>query len=213
MNPKEHIKLANQSLVFEVFGEDEKLTIAEITGRVNERLEGHEKLSDQTVRRAIKDLCTSGLLKPFGKSHNAQTYGKLSASFSAPEDEKLIPFAGEMVSVQEFMQVMTDPDLRPLTLKVPLIGDKRQHAIRRMMLYPIIMAHTSGIGDNLKSVSAQLYDVIDELEFTLNSLRNFVNSPIWYEQYRDRMARSLRFVMEKDPELFQLAVNYVRNAE
>jgi hypothetical protein len=213
MKPKERIKLTNQSLVYEVFGDDEKLTIAEITSRTNEKLEGHQKLSDQTVRRAVKDLCASGLLKPFGKSYNSQTYGKLSASFSAPEDEKLIPFAGEMVSVQDFMRTMTDPDLRPFTLKTPLIGEKRQHAIRRMMLYPIIMSNTSGVGENLKAVSAELYGVIDELEFMLASLRSFVNSPIWYEQYRDRMARSLRVVAEKDPELFQLTVNYVRNKE
>jgi hypothetical protein len=212
LKPKEHIKLTNQSLVFESFGEDEKLTIAELTHRVNTKLPDVKRLSEQTVRRAVNDLVQMGHLKPYGKSYNAQTFGKLSAATSNG-DTPIIPYAGSsdgMSTVEEFLRVMTDPDLRPLKLKRNLIGEKQQHAIRRLMVFAILSAAESGHDETLKSANENLNEVLVDLQFAIDTIKSFVDSPIWYPQYRDRIAYAVRRVQEKDAELFQLAQDYVK---
>lgn len=212
LKPKEHIKLANQSLVYEAFADNEKLTISELTWRINETRERHERISDQTIRRAIADLVRSGHIKPYGKQNNAQTYGRLSASISADaEKEKVIPFGGDLVSIEDFVRLLCEPDSSPLSLKVPLLGEEAQHSIRRTMVHVILTSGEVGTDDALKKSNRRLHNVIAELEYVLNTLQTFVNSPIWYPQYRERIAFALRRMQEKDAELFQLAEDYVRS--
>lgn len=213
LKTKEHIKLTNQSLTFQVFGENEKLTISEITARVNERLEGHAKLSDQTIRRAITSLSKSGLIKPFGKTNNAQTYGRLSAAMTVDEGERLIPFGGELLTVSDFVKLMADPEGEPFTLKAPLISDENQTKLRKLMLYTIITSSSPGYGEELKKAAKQIHNVIAGLEFAADALRAFVDSPVWYEQYRDRIAYALRRLQEEDPKLFELAKDYLSDRE
>jgi hypothetical protein len=210
LNRKEHIKLTNQSLVFEVFADDEKLTIREVTHRVNEKLDRTEKLSEQTIRRAITNLCQLGQLKPFGKTQNAQTYGKLSASFTGSPKDELIPFGGNLVGVEEFLRLISDPNSRPLKRNVNLLAERSQHGIRRMMLFAILSAGEPGNDETLKSANTHLNDAIDELEYALDFLRRFVHSPIWFQQYRDKIALAVRELTKNDPELYKLAVDYMR---
>lgn len=210
LKSKEHIKLTNQSLVFESLGDDEKLTIAEITERVNSKLDGPNKLSDQTVRRAVKDLCVSGLFKPFGKINNAQTFGKLSAAMTASEKEKLIPFGGELIDVGDFIKLMADPEVKPLTLKQALLSRNAQNALRKMMLWVVLTSSDAGFNEQLKSQAEILHEAIAGLEFAADALRGFVNSPVWYPQYRDRIAYALRRLQQEDPELYQLAEDFVK---
>jgi hypothetical protein len=213
LNQKEHIKLGNQSRVFEAFGPEEKLTIAELTARVNERLEGHEKLSDQTIRRAVASLTRSGLIKPFGKNNNAQTYGKLSAAMTADEGEKLIPFGGELLNVGDFVKLMASPEVQPFTLKLPLLDDTIATMLRKVMLHVVITAPSPGYNEELKKHAKRIHNVIAGLEFATQALRSFIDSPVWYEQYRDRIAYALRRLQQEDPELYQLAQDYLNTKE
>lgn len=206
---KEHIKLANQSLVFEAFGETEKLTMSEVTLRVNESIKSPNTLSEQTVRRAINDLVGLGHIKPFGKRHNAMTYGKLSAEMTAGNgEEALIPSSAGFESIEDFLRKMADPEGQPFALKVPVLSEKVSHAIRRTMVHVVLSASEPGNSDQLKKANVRLNNVIAELEFIAENLKAFVDSPIWYEQYRDRMGYGMRRLQEKDPELFQLAMDY-----
>lgn len=213
LNGNEKVKLSNQSLVFEVFGDDEKLTISEVMVRINSKAAEDPtlRLSDQTVRKAIRSLMSSGLLRQYGKTHNAMTYGKLSANFADPESQRLVPFAGEMTNVEEFLRLMTDVETRPLKLKTNLLAEKSQHNIRRLMVFAILSAGEPGNSDRLKQVNEQLHNAIGEFEWLANSLRSFVDSPVWYEQYRDRIALAVRETQKKDPELIQLAIDYMRS--
>lgn len=209
LTSKERTKLSNQSLVFEAFGEAEKLTIAELTSRVNERLPSHEKLSDQTIRRAVKDLTKSGHIKPYGRNNNAQTYGKLSAAMTADEGEKLIPFGGELVSVRDFVQMMADPEGQPFTLKAPLLDHAITVMLRKVLLHTVMTSDSPGFDDELKAHQRRLQKAIDGLEFAADALRGFLQSPVWYPQYRDRIAYALRRLQQEEPELFQLTKDYL----
>lgn len=208
--PKERVKLTNQSLVFEVFGDDEKLTIREIAYRVNENLPREGKISEQTIRRAVTDLTNIGQLKAFGKVENAQTYGKLSASFTGKADDQLIPFGGNLISVEEFLKLLSDPELRPLKKQTNLLAEKSQHGIRRMMLFAILSAGEAGNDDALKKVNEQLHNAIGELQFALTAIEGFVNSAVWFPIYRDKIALAVREVVKNDPELYKLAMEYMR---
>ncbi|MFG2268086.1 hypothetical protein [Streptomyces sp. NPDC048720] len=214
LNSNERARIHNESLVFETFGDEEKLTIREVAERINQRAadlgDVTKRVSERTVRRAIDGLVQTGLIKPFAKTNNAQTYGKLSASFTG-EDEKLVPHAGQLVSVENFVRTMTDPEIRPFTLKTSLMAERKQHAIRRMMVWAILSSVDAGYNDGLKSANEQLNNVIAELQFILQELSNFVDSPVWYDQYRERIARAVRKLQENDPGLFELATNYTRS--
>jgi DNA-binding Lrp family transcriptional regulator len=210
LKSKDHVKLSNQSLTLEAIAENEKLTISEITARVNEKLDGPNKLSEQTVRRGVKALCESGLLKPFGRVNNAQTFGKLSAAMTADEGEKLIPFGGELITIADFIKLMADPEQKPFTLKVPLLSDEIQLALRKMLVWTVLTSESPGYNEELKKQVRRLQNTIDGLEFAADALRGFVNSPVWYSQYRDRIGYAIRRLQEKDPELYQLAEDFVK---
>lgn len=211
LRPKEHIKLTNQSLVFEAMGENEKLTITELTLRVNETKKSEHRISEQTVRRAIGDLVKSGLIRQYEKKLNAATYGKLSASMSADAKTQLIPFAGQMVSVEQFIREITEPNAQPFRLKVNVLSEAINHAVRRTMLHTILTADGTGSNADLHNHARRLHNVVAELEFALANLKTFIDSPVWYEQYRDRIGYAVRKLIENDPDLYQLAVDYMKS--
>src|SRR5947207_350882 len=111
--------LSNQSLTFEVFDDGEKLTIAEVAERVNLKLKASNQtsLSDRTIRRAMQSLIRSGFIKEFGRQNNAMLYGKVSTSWADSSDDpnanKLIPLAGKLVSVTEFLELVADEQANP----------------------------------------------------------------------------------------------------
>jgi hypothetical protein len=215
LNTKEHTKLSNQSLVFEAFGEDEKLTVAQVTERLNDKAKAVADVtalvSDRTVRRAIEELVGKGFLRPYGRTQNSMTYGKLSAAMTADENERLIPFGGSLSPVSEWLHLMADMDSRPLKLKSNLLNVKAQAMIRRQMLFVVLTAGTTGHEDSLRNASKSLHETIRELEFVLDTVKGFIDSPVWYEQYRDRIGYALRKVIENDPDIIKLATDYVKS--
>lgn len=212
LNEKKKVKLSNQSLVFEIFGDDEKLTVVEISERVNEKLkteDPNERLSASTIRRAIDSLVQSNFLRTYGRQNNATLYGKLSAAFSEP-DQKLINFGGELLSVEDFLRLTSDPSAKPLQLKFPVVSEQREHDIRRRLAFVIMSAGNLGYNDRLKHVEKELSNLQREFEYIANLLQGFLDGPVWYQQYRDRIGQSVRKVQEKDPDLFQLATEYMK---
>lgn len=216
MNPREKTKLANQSLVFEVFEDDEKLSVAEVLARVNRNPPDMQRpslrLGERTVRRALLALEAKGFLKVYGRQNNAIIYGKLTASFAqASANEELIPYAGGLQSVGDYLRLFADPDAKPLARKVNLLSPKAETDIRKRMTYAVLMAGEPGVSEQIKKTQDDLTLLLQEIEFIHNVLRGFVNSPIWFEQYRDRMAYAIREVQKEDPELFKLAVDYIQS--
>lgn len=207
VNKKEHTKLSNQSIVFEVFGDNEKLMVTEIQERVNGKL-APDKLSGNTVRRAISELEDKGFIQSFGRHHNARLYGKPSAGIGDVK-QTLIPYSGELKTVVEFVHLMTDPNSRPLTRKTAVIGEKMQHRIRRQLLFAIITAGNPGYTSKLMDVNADLHLLADDLRFALSVIQNFLDSPVWYEHYRDQIAQGVQELQKSNPELFELAINYI----
>lgn len=200
-NPRKQA-LSNQSLVYRAFGESEKLTIAE----VEERLE----MSDRTVRRAIKALVVSGHLKTYGMQNNARLYGRISAAYADSKD-KLVNFGGELVSIEDFVKAMVSPEEKPLQKgKTSFVSIEMEHHIRRRMAYVVITAGNAGLLEQLKKVNRELHGVLDNLKHIENILQNFMDSPIWFQQYRDELAFSLRRLQENEPDLFSLAQDYVK---
>jgi hypothetical protein len=113
--------------------------------------------------------------------------------------------------VGEFVKLMSDPDLRPLKKSINLLSEKSQHGIRRMMLFAILSAGEAGNSEALKNVNTQLHTAIQDLEFALTQLRGFVDSAVWFEDYRDKIGLAVRELTKEDPELFKLAVEYMRS--
>lgn len=211
LTPRDHVKLSNQSLVYEAFDENEKMTITEVTIKVNSQVTADRRMSEQTVRRAIGNLVSLGHLQRFGRDGLAMTYGKLSTEMTAGNGEQeLIPFAGSMETVETFLQVMADPEGQPfkLKLKAPILSEDTNHIVRRTMVHVVLSSGEVGNIEALKVANRRLNNVIDELRYILGNLEAFVDSPLWYEQYRDQMAYSLRRLQEKNPDLFQLAIDY-----
>ena len=217
VNKKTRLKLSNQSLVWEIFGDNEKLTIVEILDRVNDKLKAQTepdekfvRMADSTLRRAIAELVDKGQLKPFGRQGNAALYGKPSAGIG-DADQQLIPFAGELKSVQEFLQIMTDPEGRPLTRKTSIIGEKTQQRIRRQLAFVVMSSGEPGHFQTVKELNVSLHDLSKDLAYIQNVIQSFLDSPVWYEQYRDQIAYALRKMQERDPEFYQLVIDYIRS--
>lgn len=205
------LKLANQSLAFGAFRDNEKLSVLEITERVNETLGPDEKLSERTIRRAVNELVSKKLLARYARERNAHVFG-VTASF-APSSigSELIPLKDGLASVEDFVRAIADPAGRPLKRKQNLLAEKTQHAIRRLMLAAVFSAGESGHDSNLKQISATLYEAVDELKYVQKFIEAFLSSPIWYSQYRDGVALEIRELQRNNPELFQLAQEYMKS--
>lgn len=205
--------LSNRSLVFEAFAENEKLTTPEVTQRVNEIAKKRDRLplSERTVRRSIEALVELGSLKVHGRQNNAVLYGKLSASF-ADEKERLINLSGELLSVEDFLKLVVAPDAHPLQKnpKLAVTSQDIEHHIRRRLAFVIWSAGNPGLNSQLDVVMRELHNVLKEYQHAANLIQTFLNSPVWYEQYRDKIGTAMRKVQEKNPDLFDLTDAYVK---
>ena len=205
--------LSNRSLVFEAFAENEKLTTPEVAQRVNEMAKAREllPLSERTVRRSIESLVELGSLKVHGRQNNAILYGKLSASF-ADEKERLVNFGGEFLSVEDFLKLVVAPDMHPLqkSPKLAVTSTEIEHQIRRRLAFVIWSAGNPGLNGQLQNVMRELHNALAEYRHAANLLQAFLDSPVWYEQYRDKIGMAMRKVQEKNPELFDLTDAYVK---
>jgi hypothetical protein len=203
------ISLSNQSAVYEKFHDHEKLTITEVTERLNDNAEPSDKLSDRTIRRAIEQLTKNGHLKTYGKRNNATLYGRLSASYTEP-DQKLINFGGDLMTVGEFLHRIVDVGETPLqTKKYPVTSKRAEHDIRRRLAFVVWSAGNVGMNAQLQVIMKDLHTFLKEYEHVVNLLKNFLDSPLWYEQYRDKIGLAVREMQEKEPELFELTTQYI----
>lgn len=215
LSEKKKVKASNQSLVYGVFGEDEKLTVREVAERVNLGLREngpHERISEATVRRAVSDLEKLGSLKSYGRQNNAFLYGKPTAALF-DSDRKLIPYAGELKDVEDFIRIITNPKERPFTRNTAVMGEKMQHNVRRQLAYVVMSSIDAGFSQQVRDVNTTLHKLVEDLAYVHSVLEGFLNSPVWYPQYRDQMAVAVREMQKNDPELFQLALDYIKSGE
>jgi hypothetical protein len=168
-------------------------------------------MSERTVRRSLNVLITRGLVKPYGQDGNARVFGKVSLNFNGnPSEAELLNVGGNLVTVETFLRMFADPESTPLQKRVPTLSEDVEHKIRRIMLYVVLTSNDAGMGDSLKKQNTNLHRVIEELDYLRDLLVNFVNSPVWFEHYRDSVALALRKTRETNPELVQLAVEYAK---
>lgn len=205
------IALRNRSLVLGVFGEGEKLTIREASERVNESLPRDERLSGRTIRRCVDDLIKSAFLQQSGRENSAILYSRLSSIFT-DSDEKLVNFGGNLVTVKSFIQAMVGEDEAPLQRSPErrVLSMDIEHQIRRRLAFVLLSAGEPGMNDQLEKTRRALYKFLDEIKFIAAILENFVDSPVWFEQYRDKIAAMMRELQKEDPELFQKTIEYVK---
>lgn len=206
--PRKTVGIENQELVYKLLEGGEKLTVSEIYEAISKT----QEINERTIRRAITALTKSGFVKEFGRRGNATLYGKVDSSFAGSQTgEELIPLAGNLVNVEDFLRLFADLSVDPFRVKHAVVSNKATQLMRKILLYVVMTSGETGHGDGLKTASKSLYEYAEELRYTLSLIEGFLNSPVWFQQYRDRVAYEVRRVQEKDPELFQLATDVVRN--
>jgi hypothetical protein len=205
--------LENQSFVFGLFGDGQKLTVNDVyeMAREAKTKAGERPLNERTIRRALDGLQKAGFIITVGRQNNAILYGKQGTSaFEQAEGAELIPLAGELVSVEKFMRMFADPSLEPFKVKRDTLAVDAEQHMRQMLLFAIISSGSVGLDDKLKQASKLLHSYLAEVEYIQKVLKTFIDSPVWYEQYRDRIAYEVRRVQEKDPALYQLAIDAIK---
>jgi hypothetical protein len=214
---RDKVALSNQSFVYELFEEDSKLTIAQLHSLASEELKkkGQHPFNERTIRRCVEDLTRLGFLKTYGRSPtNAVLYGRTTIGLTAEKDDDrtLINWAGELISVEDFVRRVSDPEINPfrLKLKANVISDEMTQALRQRLLYVILSAGSTGQDEQIKKALEGLHGVLDEVNYLQSVLTNFVNSPVWYAQYRDPIGFEVREMQRRDPELFKLAIDCMK---
>ena len=209
------IGIENQSFVFSLFGDGQKLTVSDVYQMAHEAKmkTGERPLNERTIRRALTGLEKAGFIITAGRQtgSSAILYAKQGTSaFEQAAGSNLIPFAGELVSVEKFLRSFADPEIKPFKLKKDVLSTEIEHNFRQLLLFAIISSGESGLDEQLKQVSKTLHSRLAEIEHIQKVLKTFLDSPVWFEQYRDRIAYEVRRVQEKDPELYQLAIDAIK---
>jgi predicted DNA-binding transcriptional regulator len=205
--------MQNEQLVFNVLkSSGVKMNIAEIAKEVS-------GITERTVRRCIADLIEKGMVRKYGRTTSGVQYALADKSMyesemSFSEEElKLISFAGTMVTVTQFLEMMVSPDQNPLASKeiTPVLRRDIANGIRRAMAGVVMTAATAGQESYLANTRVNMQKFEDELSFILRLVREFNTSAVWFDQYRDRMAYQLRLMQKNNPELWQLGLDFVRS--
>lgn len=171
-------------------------------------------VSEKTVRRAVKSLMATGFVVEAGKRDGSFLY---QASSSMPnwndENSKRIPFNGAYISVNDFMEVMSNPEGNPFeaNLKQELLTEGIVNYLRTRMLFVIMTAGEAGFNGQVEIARSGLAKVQSELERLTAIVANFNESAVWYEQYRDGIAYDIRRTQEKNPDLYELAWAFVKS--
>ena len=88
-----------------------------------------------------------------------------------------------------------------------------QHNVRRQLAYVVMSSIDAGFSQQVRDVNTTLHKLVEDLAYVHSVLEGFLNSPVWYPQYRDQMAVAVREMQKNDPELFQLALDYIKSGE
>jgi hypothetical protein len=211
------VAMSNQSRVYAAFSDHEKLTIPEVAQRVNAIVDGQEvkALSEQTVRRSIQSLVKIGSLQKYGTKENAVLYGKVGMT-SGSEDE-IISLAGNLLTVADFLRIIVDEEANPFPFVVKVqpenypISQEFQRKLRKRMASVVLTAVSPGFNDSLGAPASFLHKHIEELEHMIKVMRSFLDSPVWFAQYRDKIAAQIRQLQKDDIELFKLGVDYIKD--
>lgn len=210
--PRSQLGVENQSKVFAVFDEDTKLTVKDVHDRVNAKareIQASDQLTERTVRRAIDALVSNGFLIPHGKIDNAVLYAKRSTSMT-DEETGLIPFAGDLITVESFLSIMSNLESDPFKVKLSTLSVDAVLTLRRQMLFAIISSGEPGHTDQLKKVAKNLQILANELKHAHDIVKGLLDSPIWYDQYRDPIGYQVRQVQKRDPELYDTVTSLVK---
>lgn len=206
--PREQVKMTNQSNVFNVMKViGAPATIADISRHVG-------GITERTVRRAIDGLVKSGHVIEAGKNEGAALYALREQMPLSKTESRMVPFgSGSLLSVEDFLDLMTSIETNPLrkATKRPLLSDEMSNAIRQRMAFVIMTAGEPGFANAVNTYRNGLITIQQELMHVLTMVKAFVESPVWYDHYRDQLATSVRDMQKDNPELFQLAKDYIAN--
>lgn len=206
--------VSNQGRVYAAFSDHEKLTIPEVAQRVN-AVTDSKPLSEQTVRRSIQSLIRIGSLEKYGTKENAVLYGK--AGMVSSNTDEIISLAGNLMTVESFLRVIVDEEGNPFPFLVKVqpenypISPDFQRKLRKRLASVILTAIDPGYNSSLSGPAGFLQKHIEELEHMIKVMRSFLDSPVWFPQYRDKIAGQLRQLQKDDIELFKLGVDYIKD--
>lgn len=169
---------------------------------------------ERTIRRCLDRLIKKGFVYVAGKDGNATLYTSKNSMF-VPEGQTddLIPFNGAMLDVGAFIEMMVDPEFDPFkpNVKLDIFDPDFIVWLRKRFLYPVITAGDSGYNDQLIRQRENLMKVRAEMERFMKNLDGFINSAMWYDHYRDRIAFRRRQVEKENPDLIALAQGWLQN--
>jgi len=170
------------------------------------------EISERTVRRAVASLVKNGFVVETGRAAGSSSVLYSVTESASTETGKLIPLESGFVTVEDFMRVMSSMTTDPFrsNTKTEVFSEKIKMAIRKRMLFVIITASEPGFKGQLNTVQESLIRIEEEMERMLNLLRNFNNSPVWFDQFRDQMALGVREAQKNDAELYQLCQDIVK---
>lgn len=166
------------------------------------------RLAERTIRRAVISLYDKGFLIESGKFGKAMTYVARDIS-AASDDKPMLSFAGSLMDVETFVSLFVSENSEPFKRNMNIMSQKHSHLLRRMVAFAVLSAGNSGAEEQLKNVNKTLRATLGELEHIKQIINGILDSPIWYEQYRDKIAYQLRRIEQKNPELIQLAQDFV----
>lgn len=210
--PREQVKLENQSNVYNAMRTlGRPATIAEVSKHVG-------GIVERTVRRAILDLVNSGYVIEAGKAENSALYAVRGQMPMGAAAKAVVPFgSGKLMPVGDFIDVMASPDGNPMHkggkdgTKKPVMSDAMASAIRQRMTFVILTSGEPGFANAVHTYHNGLIAIQQELEYLLGIVKAFNDSAVWYDHYRDQLAVGVREMQKNNPELFQLAMDYIAN--
>lgn len=203
--------MSTDSLVFRVMSRaGEPVSIQ--TLHKSEELRG---FSEQTIRRSINRLMKIRSVQLAGNDGPTKFYAPLGTDMRAMNspNPKVIPYAGGLITVEEFLTLMLDMDVDPFkpNLKKEIFEIEFLHWLRKRFVYSVITAGDSGYDEQLKNIQVQLSKVHRELDRIVGIIGAWTEAPIWYDQYRDQIAFQTREVQKENPDLIQLAHDYIQS--
>lgn len=207
--PRNQLGIENQSRVFAAFDDDTKMTVKDVRQKLNILPDETTKLNERTVRRAIDALVKNGFLIQVGKQDNAILYAKRSTNMT-DESSALIPLGGDLVSLAHFVEVISNVESDPFKVKLSTLNESTTLALRRQMLFSVLSAGETGHNAQLAKVAKNLHLMASELKHALSMVESLLNSPIWYDQYRDPIGYQVRNLQKNNPDLFKLAVELMK---
>lgn len=211
--PLTRIALAesNEQMVFKAIKDSKgKVTVSELSAII-------PHITDRTVRRCIYDLEKKGFIRSVAKRGNAMTYELADKSMYEDSDSfdevPIIPFGGDMKTVNDFLEIVVSPDSNPLNNDPDknLLRTSISNGIRRAMAGVVLTSGVAGQEEFVAGAQKELLKVEAELRYVLKIVSDFNNSTVWFDQYRDRIAFQNRRAQQSNPTLFQLAFDYIRS--